>query len=447
MSSDYGLLSTQSVDGRSTQGSQGRQERSASVQTLRTSRATSEDVPRQINKELFADNRDLLRSLDDMAREDLSKHLLLNFHLNRYYNDVIQKRGSLERPKDGYIVIDEEEEDEDAEDRLSKASRSTNEKALGALIPSRRRGWRGWPLDLSQVPRLEQDTGITESLKSCLLAATLRHATAQMRSREDADAHVFSADDDVSSKVCGSSINKVVTMLDQLLASMYRSREGYAANQSLQNLEALYRNRRTRSDPEDIPREATTLDESSPHKRRKLEAGFVPSGEQNGQAANSKPRSKRQASQKLNSETEVMQHALVQSFPLPVLQRTARRLDVILKSSRANMLDRNQYILLAERKEDYAGLLRLTGDRHGANIAPLGSSVQEIHNGMERSGSSPDSWATLSGSHMFSKRLAADDCFRNDGFLEEIPGQGWSNERRRRNYQNRRRQEKETHNG
>ncbi|KAK6527228.1 hypothetical protein TWF281_010417 [Arthrobotrys megalospora] len=381
-----------------------------------------DEEPMRLDRLQVEEHVQLLQSLDERLREDLAQHLLMTFHINTHYQQ--QPGTSMKGSNIASLEVDSDIED--------TTSRSNQEQGGGRLVvkaTTLRRRWRAWPLPLEQTPRPEPGYISSGSLQDSLLATMLRYASAQMRTREETQ-NRFSADDTISEKLCSPATEHIVASLDRLLAGIYRSREGYAADQTVQNLNALLRKRKKRHRPS---REPLCADDMV-IKKQKVDAS-------------GRPRSQvyRQGSQRLLSATDVFQHALVQSFPRGVLQRASERLGHLLQLPRNS--EHSSYFTLTETKQQplKPGPLNKVSmvDVDGmGSLTPmfLGTDTERVQMGGKVINRT--TWETWDENRA---QVAEQGCFSRDGFLEEIPGQGRTNENRRRMRKEKKLQELEAH--
>ncbi|RVD86199.1 uncharacterized protein DFL_004488 [Arthrobotrys flagrans] len=364
-----------------------------------------EEEPRRLDRLQVEEHVQLLQSLDEKLREDLAYHLLMTFHTNKHYQQ--HPRITSAGPDITSIQADSDIEDA-APDSNGDGGRVVKPTAL-------LRRWRAWPLPLELTPRPEPGYVSSGSLQDSLLATMLRHASTQMRMRDSLAE--FSADDTISETLCSPAIERIVASFDQMLASIYRSREGYAADQTIQNLHALLRKRKKRHRTSREPLRADDM----VIKKQKTDS----SGRTTSQVY-------RQGSQRLLSATDVFQHALIQSFPRGVLQRASERLGRLLRLPRN--ADHASYITLAEAKQQSPrpGSLNdvSTVDVDGmGSLTPmfLGADTERVHMGGKYI--TREMWETWDERRT---QVAEEGCFSRDRFLEEIPGQGRTKEKRRR---------------
>ncbi|KAJ6256817.1 hypothetical protein Dda_8685 [Drechslerella dactyloides] len=393
-------------------------------------RDSSDDKgPCKHDRLVLDEQRQLLQSLDDRLREDLAQHLLLTFHLNCYFRKAPRHLQNISQTR--VQPTDETLGRNDGKKKTSKAS----------SVPSRQHRWRAWPLQYNRAARLESADNSPDLLQECITATMLRIASSQMRRRDDE--HAFSADDELSARVCVPATQCISAALDRLIVGLYRSREGYAANEAIQDPEASFRKRiHYFNDKGDD--EAPQLAPESPNrsytaiKRRK--AGR--------KAADSSLNwAYKQGSQRLLSHTDVFQHAMIQSFPHAVLQRAATRLEKIFHLP--NDGDHSTYMTLTETKSGHTQVQRLNPKGQGTK----GTGGMESLNGIFLE---TDATQAQFSDKVVSRSLweawtedklqaVEGGCFDRDGYLEKIPEQGWT-AKRRRNYQAKRRRELETHN-
>ncbi|KAF3909381.1 hypothetical protein AA313_de0200964 [Arthrobotrys entomopaga] len=391
-----------------------------SLAASRQSTNGPEDPRQRLDKNFLGDQFQLLKSLDDQLREDLAQHLLLTFHSNQYYQRTSRIPRLEPAPEEDLNQIEEPEKPKQ-----------------NYPVPSLRRRWRAWPLPRHQTPRLEIECSSSDSLHQCLVAALLRSAAAKMNNREDAE--TFSADDETSSKICFSTSQHIMASLDKLLIGIYQSKEGYAANEAVQDVNSLFRKRRQRGgnqgdlDEEDVP--------STDHvatKKQKLHKSY---------GSHSISQVYKQGSQRLLSAADILQHGMIQSVPRSVLQRASKRLEILLRPPPDIRHEHNKYLTLTESKHEsiHIGFLDKYGDNsaHDMEFASykfLGTDVERVQVGDKQISRSV--WEAWDESKV---QVAEAGCFDRDGFLEEIPGPGRTNENRRRKYRNKRSQELESH--
>ncbi|KAF3092334.1 hypothetical protein TWF103_011301 [Orbilia oligospora] len=342
-----------------------------------------EEGPKRLDRLQVEEHVQLLQSLDEKLRGDLAHHLLMTFHTNKHYQ---------QHPK------------------ISPAGpdiTSTQENS-----------------DIEDVaPILNEDSG-----KDSLLATMLRYASAQMRLSQSLAE--FSADDTVSETLCRPAIERIVASFDRILAGIYRSREGYAADQTIQNLNSLLRRRKKRHRTSCEPLRADDM----VIKKQKTDT----MGRTTSQVY-------RQGSQRLLSATDVFQHALVQSFPRGVLERASERLGRLLKLPRN--ADHASFITLVESKQQLPQHGSLddvsTVDVDGMGfLTPmfLGTDTERVHMGGKYI--TRTMWETWDERKT---QVAEEGCFGRNGFLEEIQGQGRTKENRRRMRKEKVLQELEAH--
>ncbi|KAF3938808.1 hypothetical protein ABW19_dt0204036 [Dactylella cylindrospora] len=424
---------------------------------------------------LEEDQKLLLGSLDDREREDLAKQLVLTSHLNHYYDKTGDRHLELGQDQDA----ENDESDSGGQRAVGQDNRENQggRSSRAFKAPSSRRGWRAWPLPTYQTPRLELSDSPSSSLRNTLVSTILRQAKEQMRSREGEK--VFSADDETSAAVCNPAVEKVMVGLDYLLVSLYRSREGYAADESLQDMGSMFRKRRyrgVREDGEDgedkivekgssaisegqnndntneekedgdgheendysiesrqqLPGNLETEERILKAKRRKVDAG-----------PSSLPftRAYRQGSQRLLSATDVFQHALIQSFPRGVLHRASQRLDQIFQYAPEGVLAHKNYLTLLEANQDCLSIGTLGTEVDTSSMASLGRLFLETDADRLAIGdrlvnrSMWEAWAA------HKKQSTEGGAFGRDGFLVEVPAQSRTKESRRQRYQEKKRQE------
>ncbi|KAK6538591.1 hypothetical protein TWF694_010169 [Orbilia ellipsospora] len=386
-----------------------------SITASRLSTDHSEEPRKSLDRNFLGDQFQILKSLDDQLREDLAQHLLLTFHSNQYYQQTL-RAPRLE-------LTSEENLDQHEESEKSNRNR---------LVPSLRRRWRAWPLPRHQTPRLELECNSSESLRQCLVAAILRSAAAKMNAREDAE--TFSADDETSSKVSASASQHIMTSLDKLLIGIYRSKEGYAANEAVQDVNSLFRKRRQRRGNEgDLDEEDVPSTDHIATKRQKLHKSY---------GSHSISQVYKQGSQRLLCAADILQHAMIQSVPRSILQRASKRLENLLRPPPDIRCEQNKYLILSEGKHHdiHIGFLDKDGDNSAddmefASHKFLGTDAERVQVGDKQiSRAVWEAWDENKA------QVAEAGCFDRDGFLEEIPGPGRTNENRRRNYRNKRNQ-------
>ncbi|KAF3172398.1 hypothetical protein TWF225_002224 [Orbilia oligospora] len=342
-----------------------------------------EEGPKRLDRLQVEEHVQLLQSLDEKLRGDLAHHLLMTFHTNKHY----QQHPKISPAGPG---ITSTQEDSDIED---------------------------------VAPILNEDSG-----KDSLLATMLRYASAQMRLSQSLAE--FSADDTVSETLCRPAIERIVASFDRILAGIYRSREGYAADQTIQNLNSLLRRRKKRHRTSCEPLRADDM----VIKKQKTDT----MGRTTSQVY-------RQGSQRLLSATDVFQHALVQSFPRGVLERASERLGRLLKLPRN--ADHASFITLVESKQQLPQPGSLddvsTVDVDGMGfLTPmfLGTDTERVHMGGKYI--TRTMWKTWDERKT---QVAEEGCFGRNGFLEEIQGQGRTKENRRRMRKEKVLQELEAH--
>ncbi|KAF3909280.1 hypothetical protein ABW20_dc0107250 [Dactylellina cionopaga] len=411
-------------DGAMIPSDQARNSRSVSLALSRQSMDAPEGgKPRGHDRILLDEQVQLLKSLDDRQREDLAQHLLLTFHLNQYF-----KQG-LQNPSRESEVIGEPVGNGGEKNETPKSNKV-----------SLQRRWRAWPLPLRQTPRLEQGSSTSDSLRGCLTATLLRFASNKMGSREEKE--TFSADDDYSARFCAPASEHIMASLDRLLVGLYRSKEGYAANEAVQNIDTLFRKGRHRfgkrkGDKGSLQNNLNSDDRMTKKQRTGADSS-VPSTTQ----------AYRQGSQRLLSATDVFQHAMLQLFPLKVLQRGSERLESLFQLPPGGDYQHNKYLTLIEGKQASAqfGSLKEEKDSNDADWMEstsrmfLKTDAERVQVGEKHV--SRAMWEAYD-EHKAQKTEAG--CFDRDGFLEEIPGPGRTNENRRRNYKAKKRRELEIH--
>ncbi|KAF3159927.1 hypothetical protein TWF106_004793 [Orbilia oligospora] len=377
-----------------------------------------EEEPKRLDRLQVEEHVQLLQSLDEKLRGDLAHHLLMTFHTNKHYQ---------QHPKISPAGPDitSTQEDSDIED-VAPALNEGSGKVFKPTTLLRR--WRAWPLPLEQTPRPEPGYISSGSLQDSLLAKMLRYASAQMRLSQSLAE--FSADDTVSETLCRPAIERIVASFDRILAGIYRSREGYAADQTIQNLNSLLRRRKKRHRTSCEPLRADDM----VIKKQKTDT----MGRTTSQVY-------RQGSQRLLSATDVFQHALVQSFPRGVLERASERLGRLLKLPRN--ADHASFITLVEAKQQLPQPGSLddvsTVDVDGMGfLTPmfLGTDTERVHMGGKYI--TRTMWETWDERKT---QVAEEGCFSRDGFLEEIQGQGRTKENRRRMRKEKVLQELEAH--
>ncbi|KAK6333046.1 hypothetical protein TWF718_010870 [Orbilia javanica] len=377
-----------------------------------------EEEPEKLDRLQVEEHVQLLQSLDEKLREDLARHLLMTFHTNKHYQQhpIIAPTG----PDITSIPVDS-----DIEDVTPDSNRGGGRIVKPTTLLRR---WRAWPLPLEQAPRPEPGYISSGSLQDSLFATMLRYASAQMRLKQCLAE--FSADDAVSETLCGPATERIVASFDRMLAGIYRSREGYAVDQTAQNLNALLRTRKKRHR---TSREPLRADDMVIKKQKTDTLGRTTS------------QVYKQGSQKLLSATDVFQHALVQSFPRGVLQRASERLGRLLQLPQN--ADHASYITLAEAKQHPPRLGSLddvsTVDIDGMGLLTpmfLGTDTERVHMGGKYI--TRAMWETWDERRA---QVAEEGCFGRDGFLEEIPGQGRTKENRRRMHKEKKVQELEAH--
>ncbi|KAK6349317.1 hypothetical protein TWF730_010066 [Orbilia blumenaviensis] len=379
--------------------------RGSSASVRKSADSDAEEGPERLDRLQVEEHVQLLQSLDEKLREDLSQHLLMTFHTNKYYQQYPNIRST---GLDSTTM----EVDENVENTTPNPNKDSG-RAIKATTLLRR--WRAWPLNIEQTPRPEQGYISSGSLQDYLLATMLRYASVQMRARRRPSE--MSADDNISETLCTPAIERIVESLDRLLVGIYRSKEGYAVDQSIQNLDALLRKgkKRHRTSHEPLRPDDMVI------KKQKTDA----LGRTTSQVY-------RQGSQRLLSATDIFQHALVQSFPRGVLKRASERLGRLLKLPEST--DQTNCITLFEAKQQPHRVESL--DKSSTvdvdemeSLTPmfLGTDIDRVHMGGKYiSRAAWESWDE-------NRALVAEEgCFGRDGFLEEIPGQGRTNENRRR---------------
>ncbi|KAF3257912.1 hypothetical protein TWF132_007671 [Orbilia oligospora] len=377
-----------------------------------------EEGPKRLDRLQVEEHVQLLQSLDEKLRGDLAHHLLMTFHTNKHY----QQHPKISPAGPG---ITSTQEDSDIED----VAPILNEDSGKVVKPTTLlRRWRAWPLPLEQTPRPEPGYISSSSLQDSLLATMLRYASAQMRLSQSLAE--FSADDTVSETLCRPAIERIVASFDRILAGIYRSREGYAADQTIQNLNSLLRRRKKRHRTSCEPLRADDM----VIKKQKTDT----MGRTTSQVY-------RQGSQRLLSATDVFQHALVQSFPRGVLERASERLGRLLKLPRN--ADHASFITLVESKQQLPQPGSLddvsTVDVDGMGfLTPmfLGTDTERVHMGGKYI--TRTMWKTWDERKT---QVAEEGCFGRNGFLEEIQGQGRTKENRRRMRKEKVLQELEAH--
>ncbi|KAK6508626.1 hypothetical protein TWF506_010707 [Arthrobotrys conoides] len=377
-----------------------------------------EEEPKRLDRLQVEEHVQLLQSLDEKLREDLAHHLLMTFHTNKHYQ---------QHPKISPAGPDIASTQADSD--IEEVAPNSNQAGGRVVKPTTLlRRWRAWPLPLEQTPRPEPGYISSGSLQDSLLATMLRYASAQMRLRQSLAE--FSADDTVSAALCSPAIERIVSSFDRMLAGIYRSREGYTADQTIQNLNALLRKRKKRHR---TSREPLRADDMVIKKQKTDTLGRTTS------------QVYRQGSQGLLSATDVFQHALVQSFPRGVLQRASERLGRFLQLPRN--ADHASYITLVEAKQQSLQPSSLddvsTVDVDGMGfLTPmfLGTDTERVHMGGKYI--SREMWETWDERKT---QVAEEGCFGRDGFLEEIQGQGRTKENRRRMRKEKLLQELEAH--
>ncbi|KAK6347293.1 hypothetical protein TWF696_007365 [Orbilia brochopaga] len=391
--------------------------------------AQEEREPCKHDRLVLEEQKQLLQSLDDQLREDLAQHLLLTFHLNRYFEEVPRH---LNRISEARI--------QPKEDALGRnEGKKKTSKAIP--VPSRQHRWRAWPLQYNRAARSESKDNSPDLLQECITATMLRIASNQMRRRDGE--HIFSADDELSARHCAPATQCVIAALDRLVVGLYRSREGYSANEAIQDPEASFRKRTHYFEDKDDDEAPQPTPDSSTRsyiavKRQRADPKS---------AGSSLNWAYKQGSQRLLSHTDVFQHAMIQSFPHDVLRRAATRLEKIFNLPSNG--EHNTYITLAETKSSPIQLQKLNAEVQNMTDTGGMDSVSSIF--LET-----DAPKAQLGDKVVSRSLWeawAEDklqavesgCFERDGFLEKIPSQGRTTERRRRNYQAKRRRELETH--
>ncbi|KAF3286162.1 hypothetical protein TWF970_009711 [Orbilia oligospora] len=360
-----------------------------------------EEEPKRLDRFQVEEHVQLLQSLDEKLRGDLAHHLLMTFHTNKHYQ---------QHPKISPAGPDitSTQEDSDIED-VAPVLNEDSGKVVKPTTLLRR--WRAWPLPLEQTPRPEPGYISSGSLQDSLLATML-------------------PDDTVSETLCRPAIERIVASFDRILAGIYRSREGYAADQTIQNLNSLLRRRKKRHRTSCEPLHADDM----VIKKQKTDT----MGRTTSQVY-------RQGSQRLLSATDVFQHALVQSFPRGVLERASERLGRLLKLPRN--ADHASFITLVEAKQQLPQPGSLddvsTVDVDGMGfLTPmfLGTDTERVHMGGKYI--TRTMWETWDERKT---QVAEEGCFGRNGFLEEIQGQGRTKENRRRMRKEKVLQELEAH--
>ncbi|KAK6512532.1 hypothetical protein TWF481_001417 [Arthrobotrys musiformis] len=377
-----------------------------------------EEEPKRLDRLQVEEHVQLLQALDERLREDLAHHLLMTFHTNKHYEQDLKTASADADPTDEQAGSSTKDVAPDLNRGRGRGIKPTS------LLPR----WRAWPLPLEKTPRPEPGYISSSPLQDCLLATTLRYASAQMRMRKGLAE--FSADDANSEALCGPAIERIVASFDRMLAGIYRSREGYAADQASQNLDALLRRRkkRHRTSREPLRADDMVISEQKTDVPRRTTSQVY-----------------RQGSQRLLTATDVFQHALVQSFPRGVLQRASDRLGILLQQPRN--ADHASYITLVESKQQSPQPGSLddvsTVDVDGMGcLTPmfLGTDTERVHMGGK--------YITRSMWETWDERrtqVAEEGCFSRDGFLEEIPEQGRTNKKRRQMHKEKKLQELEAH--
>ncbi|TGJ65879.1 hypothetical protein EYR41_009816 [Orbilia oligospora] len=357
-----------------------------------------EEGPKRLDRLQVEEHVQLLQSLDEKLRGDLAHHLLMTFHTNKHY----QQHPKISPAGPGITSTQEDSDIEDVAPILNE--------------------------DSGKTPRPEPGYISSSSLQDSLLATMLRYASAQMRLSQSLAE--FSADDTVSETLCRPAIERIVASFDRILAGIYRSREGYAADQTIQNLNSLLRRRKKRHRTSCEPLRADDM----VIKKQKTDT----MGRTTSQVY-------RQGSQRLLSATDVFQHALVQSFPRGVLERASERLGRLLKLPRN--ADHASFITLVESKQQLPQPGSLddvsTVDVDGMGfLTPmfLGTDTERVHMGGKYI--TRTMWKTWDERKT---QVAEEGCFGRNGFLEEIQGQGRTKENRRRMRKEKVLQELEAH--
>ncbi|EPS42096.1 hypothetical protein H072_3905 [Dactylellina haptotyla CBS 200.50] len=400
--------------------SQGRQSRSASLMASRQSTNDLEDDRRTVNDRGFLEEQiKLLKSLDDRSREDLSQHLHFIYHLNQFY---------LGRSRVSNV--------ESGSAQGSEGAKEIEANRRKSVVPSLKHRWRAWPLPVQQTPRLDLGVSPSDSLCEYLTSVMLRSAFAQTKLRENPQ--IFSADDELSAKICVPAIEHIKSSLDRLLIGIYRSREGYAAKEDPQAIDTIFRKRRHRFTESNIDAGPGPNDAIAAKKQRM---------DTNHSGDHLITQIYRQGSQQLLSATDVLQHAMLQSFPRKVLERTNERLESILwQPLGGGDGEHGKYLTLIEDKRGsaYFGSLTADGTTSVDGLEPVANAFLETDSRRVQIGDKQinrSMWEALDENQV---QVAEAGCFDRDGFLEEIPGPGRTKESRRRNYKAKKRQELET---